>query len=535
MMKRKNKYSVEAILDRVHRESNADQSALYFLSYPGFDSLLLSHSTGRIKEGDRYWRNHCGETETIEQIRNAESSVLLLGKNITGIREKTVATPIRSGAWVIGAVIHCYDHHPVEDVERLSRVVEPYATDFFHAWIEFVVADQSQPLSVLLNMAGEVSSSLDLDRVLLSVVEQATRLFRAKMSSLMMYNKKSHELEMITAYGCSLEYLDKPNLPIEGSILGRVVKQNQIMEIPNIFEEPLYLHTELAAKEGVASLLAAPITFQEEFLGVLNIYSSNTRDWQQSERELLQTFADHAALAINNARVHEQILSMEEQLHVSSRLATLGELAAGLAHEIRNPLAVINMLIHSWKGHPPGEEDFQLDLNVIGQKVSDLNVLVSDLLNLGSSRSLDRQEQNMIEMIERVLRLLRHRITQQKVNIRKKFGANKNTMWVDRERMEQVFLNLMLNALDVTPEGEVIDLITSLERGHYVIHVADRGPGIPESKIPDLFKAFRTTKPKGAGLGLPISRRIVEEHKGRIEVKPNEPRGTVFSVWLPLD
>ena len=111
---------------------------------------------------------------------------------------------------------------------------------------------------------------------------------------------------------------------------------------------------------------------------------------------------------------------MEEKLYNSAKFATMGELSAGLAHEIRNPLAVINMLIHSWNSTEIDPEEFEHDRSVIAQKVSDLNRLVTDLLDLARSRPLEKSRQDIHELIERVLRLLRHRIHLQRVQIRTK-------------------------------------------------------------------------------------------------------------------
>ncbi|MGC9329811.1 MAG: ATP-binding protein, partial [Candidatus Hinthialibacter sp.] len=400
-------------------------------------------------------------------------------------------------------------------------------------WIDFLVAEQSRPLPALLHIAGVISSSLDLDRVLLNVVEQGTVLFRAKMSSLMLVNAKRRELELATAYGCSLEYLNKPNLPLEGSILGTVVRLNRIMQVPDVLNEPLYFHKEMAVHEGVCSLLAAPISFQDEVLGVLSIYSANPQRWQRSDMELLQTFADHAAIAITNVRVHEQNMAMEERLHESAKRAALGELAAELAHEIRNPLAVINMLIHSWKSIPNAGEDFQCDVDVIAQKIGDLNNLVTDLLNLAKSRPLERRMQDVDLLIERVLRLLRHRISKQRVSVSKKTYTERTSAPVDRERLEQAILNLLLNALDAAAEDGAIRIDLRTEENQLRLDITDSGPGIEPDKESEIFKAFRSNKPHGAGMGLPITQRIIEEHQGKIYVSQNSSEGATFTISLP--
>jgi signal transduction histidine kinase len=239
-------------------------------------------------------------------------------------------------------------------------------------------------------------------------------------------------------------------------------------------------------------------------------------------------------VAITNARVHQQVVSIEEQLQVSAKLATVGELAAGLAHEIRNPLAVINMLIHSWKASPPDPDDFLDDVDMISQKISDLNSLVSDLLNLARNRPLDKKEHRIDDLIERVLRLLNHRITQQKVSLKTKYTARKRTLLIDRERIEQAILNILLNALDVLPDGGTIAISIYDRDNGVAIDIADNGPGIPEEHLASLFKAFRSSKPKGMGLGLPMTKRILEEHKGDIQVCNQHQSGAIFTILLPL-
>lgn len=526
-------HTTEALLAQVHEENGADQSAVYFFGYPSFNSLIFCAKAERRQSPERYWRSHCTDADTIQQMRKSPDPIILSGETISESRERMIGVPIANGVNVIGVVVHCYmeDHTP--EFDKLQRAVALRADSFFNSWVEFLVAEQSRPLSALFDIAGSVSSSLDLDRVLINVVEQATILFRAKMSSLMLVDAKRNELEMLTAYGCSLEYLDKPNLPIDGTVLGRAVKEKRIQIVENIFEEPRYLHKELAAREGVCALLAAPIIFQERVLGVLNIYTSTPRLWQRSERDLLLTFANHTAIAITNARVHEQVLSMEEQLHVSAKLATVGEIAAGLAHEIRNPLAVINMLIHSWKGSTPSGADFEHDINVIIQKISDMNALVTDLLNLAITRPLELAPVNMNEVVDRVLRLLRHRISQQRAVLRLDLDSNAPGIRADRERIEQAILNLLLNALDATPEAGAISVALWTEDNALKIRVSDSGPGIPEDRFASLFKPFSSSKKNGFGLGLPISKRIVEEHKGEITVASTPPDGASFLITLP--
>jgi signal transduction histidine kinase len=522
----------ETILSTIHEKCGAAQSALYYFSV-NFSSLLLCANSGKNESATRYWRVNCSDEETLSRISASRAPLLLQGHSITGDPEDIIAIPALNGDRVIGALVHCFIDRSPGLFDSMMAEVNAFRDDLFTGWVEFLVAEQSRPLPALLHIAGAISSSLDLDRVLLNVVEQGTVLFRAKMSSLMLVNSKRQELELVTAYGCSLEYLNKPDLPLEGSILGTVVRKKRISQVANVFDEPLYMHKEIAAREGVCSLLAAPITFQEEVLGVLSIYSATPRRWQRSEMELLQTFADHAAIAITNVRVHEQNMAMEERLHESAKRATLGELAAGLAHEIRNPLAVINMLIHSWKSIPPNDEDFHHDVDVIAQKISDLNNLVTDLLNLAKPRALERLPHDMEGLIDRVLRLLRHRISKQRVSVNKKILTERKTIPIDRERIEQAILNLLLNALDVTPEEGIIRIELHPKDDFLALDIVDSGPGIPLEKVPEIFKAFRSSKIHGVGLGLPMTRRIVEEHQGKILVSRNGPEGAAFTMLLP--
>lgn len=529
--------TIEDHLREIHKIGGAGQTALYYFAYPRFDQLILFASEGNRPGLVRYWRPHFADAAALEEIRRSEGPIGHLGETVTGGRESTVAFPVMNGKFTIGVVVLCYIENPPGGgaMDEVRQAIRDCEQTLFGGWIDFIVSEQTRPLSILFQIAGAISSSLDLERVLLNVVEQATILFRVKMSSLHLIDWKSRELEMITAYGCSLDYLDKPNLPIDGSLLGKVVLDNKARQIRNLFEEPSYTHKDLARREGVTSLMVAPISFQDQILGVLNIYSAHERHWQRSEMELLQTFANHAAIAISNVRFHEQMLSMEEQLHLTAKRSTLGELAAGLAHEIRNPLAVINMLIHSWKSSSPDPADFAHDVDVVAQKITDLNHLVTDLLNLSTSRPLDRNPHNLEELADRVHRLLRHRMNQQRVHFKKEVLLEDTVISIDRERMEQAILNLLLNALDVTPEGGRIEVAIRPEDDLVAIDVADSGPGIPAENLSDLFKMFRTTKEHGSGLGLSIAKRIVEEHNGEICITRNGGTGATFTLLLPRE
>ena len=238
-----------------------------------------------------------------------------------------------------------------------------------------------------------------------------------------------------------------------------------------------------------------------------------------------------------------RVRDLEEQVRRADRLAALGVLAAGVAHEVRNPLVGIRaaaQLLEKEQGFPSGLREFTA---MIIRQVDRLNRIVDDLLAFAGSRQLRCEPCNVNQILEEALRLEETMLRGGRIAVVRRYDPEVPVVAGDPDRLLQVFLNLVRNGAEAMAEtGGELTVRTRFERvspqvggqAAAVLEVADRGPGIASEAERQLFNPFFTTKASGTGLGLPISVRIVEEHGGTIEVQSRSGGGTTFRVLLPL-
>jgi len=225
----------------------------------------------------------------------------------------------------------------------------------------------------------------------------------------------------------------------------------------------------------------------------------------------------------------------EAQLIRSEKLAALGQLAAGIAHEIRNPLTSINILIHSLTKDFPSEDSHREDLNVIEEEIDRINEILDRFLRFAKPASPLLERTEVASIFEETLQLLRPRMEKQGIHVQKEF-QDLPMILMDREQIKQVALNLLLNAIQAMPKGGTLTLRgqNSKDGQSITISIQDSGVGIPDEDMNKLFDPFFSTREGGIGLGLSIAHRIIDQHHGKIEVESDPGKGTLFTIWLPI-
>jgi signal transduction histidine kinase len=213
----------------------------------------------------------------------------------------------------------------------------------------------------------------------------------------------------------------------------------------------------------------------------------------------------------------------------------LGLLAAEVAHEIRNPLTSMKMLFHSLDLRFPEADPRRHDAGVIAEKMDQLNHIVDRLLGYARSTEPTMSPVAVDELLADVLLLARTKLGHQGVTVEKQLAAGLPLVNADRGQVEQACLNLILNAAEAMPGGGKLTIATSLRDDAWVVlSFTDTGVGISPKRQADLFQPFLTTKPEGTGLGLAIVQKIMEAHRGRIEVESVPGQGTTFRLVLPV-
>ncbi|MFH1130632.1 MAG: ATP-binding protein, partial [Pseudomonadota bacterium] len=296
----------------------------------------------------------------------------------------------------------------------------------------------------------------------------------------------------------------------------------------------------LSTMKELLAAVCIPLISDNQILGLLNLQDDRLREaYASDELELLREVAAQAAITLRNSQVYEQ---MKER----DRLAALGQMAAGLAHEIRNPLGAIKGAAQLLKSGPlapavppKSPDEAQEYMDIIVEEVNRLDRVVSQFLGYARPDKGERQLVDVNEILQKTVQLLRSQAG--KVEISCDLSPNIPQVRGDAEQLHQVFLNLGLNGIQATDEEGTLRVHTKLRPGFkkgkavQFVEIAfqDNGKGIPPETLPDIFIPFFTTKEGGTGLGLPICGRIVENHSGTIEVRSEPEKGSWFAVILP--
>jgi signal transduction histidine kinase len=240
-----------------------------------------------------------------------------------------------------------------------------------------------------------------------------------------------------------------------------------------------------------------------------------------------------AAEQLEDANRHLQ--EAEAAVRRTERLAALGQLTAGLAHELRNPLGTVRasaeMLV---KSTPPGNEVARELSGFILTEVDRTNSLITRFLEFARPLRLRLDKTDVAQLLDDAIRQVERHNPPYSVTMHRNYAPEVPPVEVDKELMERVFYNLLLNAAQASPPNAAVTAKTRLLEGLVEISILDRGAGIPRENVENIFNPFFTTKPEGVGLGLAIVSKIVDEHGGTIRVESEPGQGSAFRIFLPL-
>lgn len=234
---------------------------------------------------------------------------------------------------------------------------------------------------------------------------------------------------------------------------------------------------------------------------------------------------------------NEEVRTMSQQLWQAAKLATMGELAASIAHELNNPLATVSLRVESLQMRIPEGPNHEA-LGIVAQEVERMSDLVANLLQFSRRTGQQVSTLDVREEIEKTLELIHHHLRKHGIEVVRDFVSPAQMIIADRQQIRQLFLNLFTNATDAMPGGGSLTVkIAPAQNKQLTIEVVDTGTGIPPEVLPRVMDSFFTTKPedKGTGLGLAICRRIVQEHHGNLELESEgvPGQGTTVRISLP--
>ncbi|MCG3147884.1 MAG: Adaptive-response sensory-kinase SasA [Verrucomicrobiae bacterium] len=265
-----------------------------------------------------------------------------------------------------------------------------------------------------------------------------------------------------------------------------------------------------------------------EFIGVAGV-NHDISARKQAAEQLHQFNADLARSQIELLATYENLKNTQAKLIQAEKLESIGQLAAGIAHEIKNPLAILLMGVGYFEDClQTGQPETDTVLHDMRDAVERADAIVRELLDYAAPRELQPTTENLNSVVDRALRLVHHEFSARGIQVVRKFAPALPPRQIDRIRIEQVFINLFMNACHAMPKGGTLTVRTSLRDADVVVEVLDTGTGIPPEALAKVFDPFFTTKPVGvgSGMGLAVAQQIILQHTGTLEVA-NRPEGGV--------
>jgi signal transduction histidine kinase len=403
---------------------------------------------------------------------------------------------------------------------------------------------------------GELSHALianfDLPRLLDLIVATAVEVTGCDSGSVMLVDEQGR-LRIEAARGLPEEVIEQTRLAPGLGFAGRVLETGQPVLLRHSDARP-ELRAEMHRDPELASAISVPLKSGDRVAGVLNVCERGRRSEELGEDDLrsLCIFADQASLALEKARLYrDSQLQLERLLRVldelgrtqtqllhSEKLASVGVLAGGVAHEINNPLMVVLGRTELALQRPDLPPEMRRNLETIKGETERISEIVRGLLAFSRRSQHDAVEPvDVSEVLERTLALTEHQMRTENIQVVREFAPDLPRIEANAGQLQQVFMNLIINAFQAMSGGGTLRLTTrpGSERT-VVVEVTDTGSGIPPDQLPHIFDPFFTTKEesKGTGLGLAITHHIVTDHGGEIEVRSEVGQGTQFTVELPL-
>jgi GAF domain-containing protein/DNA-binding response OmpR family regulator/anti-sigma regulatory factor (Ser/Thr protein kinase) len=466
--------------------------------------------------------------------------------NVIGAQGVAIIPMITSGhllGWVLLESRHAPYEFTEQEIRRYRTLAGQAAVALENRRLFQDVQARVNELTILTRIGRRLASTLDLDEILASVIEESFNATKATNGGILLYNEHENALEVRTMRGFAPEiearYIGHMIHAHEG-LAGRVLNTGEAVLVNDVTQEPDYQEIDSRTR----SELILPIRQGGLLLGVLNLESPLVNGFSQSDVQLLEAMADQAAVAITNARAYEAERQAVERMREVDRLKT--QFLANMSHELRTPLnSIIGFSRVMLRGIDGPLTDMQsTDLTSIYNSGQHLLGLINNILDLSKIEAgkmeLAIESVNLVDIAKTVMSTAVALVKDKAVKLEQDVPQDLPTVMADQTRVRQIILNLVSNAAKFTEHGSIRLSMVAMPK-EVMISVTDTGIGIPQDKIEHIFEEFTqvdastTRKYGGTGLGLAITRRFVEMHKGRIWVESQEGVGSTFNFTLPRE
>jgi signal transduction histidine kinase len=387
------------------------------------------------------------------------------------------------------------------------------------------------------DISKSVHSSTRVEEVLHLAVRKTAGALNARGSILRILNLKTGRLELSAAYGLSDRYLSKGHVS-STKVIQEFCEENRAIIIKDLETDPRVQYPKEAKEEGIKMMVDLPLYMGQNVVGILRIFFEKKREFSEEELDFAVAIAEQCALAIDKARLIEKQQIQYDNLAIQTdKLSSLGRMAAGIAHEINNPLAGILLYSSNLVKKVPETGPLKKGLEVIIHETIRCRGIIQELLEFSRQREPLKVLADLNGVIEKALSIVSNEFRLNRVSLEKRLSDTLPSVLIDVNQIEQVFINFLMNAVEaIQGQGEVwVRSYKDEGNQSVVVEIEDSGMGIPKEHLEKIFDPFFSTKPKGTGLGLAVNYGIIQKHGGEIQVSSQPGRGTTMTIRLPYD
>jgi signal transduction histidine kinase len=404
------------------------------------------------------------------------------------------------------------------------------------------IPNPGEALKILKDFSIALASIPDLKSLAKMILETAVQAMGFEKASLFLIQEEKGGYHLVESIDLKIPSKTSSLLIKEEPLVQCLMQKGEILLRDELCKnDPSSEWTPVIERMSLLEAgVSIPLNSKGNLIGMLNL---GPAPFQQpvtpEEMNWLSTFANLSSIALENRGLAEDMKKSKSHIQRADRLASLGTLTAALAHELRNPMVAIKTFTQLLPERFEDEEFRNYFLQIVSGEVDRISTLVNELLEFARPSDPKVETEDINSILDSILLLIGTGTKKKHIHMVKHLSENLPPVLVDREQIKQVFLNLLVNAIEATDENGQITVqtrpyIKSNGAPYIQIEFADTGCGIPGEYLETIFHPFFTTKHTGSGLGLSISNQIVQEHKGYIDVESQLNKGTTFYVNLPL-
>ena len=399
----------------------------------------------------------------------------------------------------------------------------------------------------LIEISIRLSSEKNLDSLLKMIIEYAIEFMKCERATVFLLDEFRGELFSKVGVGIDSKEI---RFPLDVGIAGYVIKTGESLISNSPYEHPLF-NRDIDSQTGffTRNILTVPMrNVEDKIIGVFQLLNKISDSFNQNDEFYAKAFASISAVAIENARLiqayknqielleeaYAELKAAQETIIRQEKLSTIGKLASGISHEIKNQLGVV-LAVEAIKKMFPENQKVQLYTQLIIDARNRIVSLLDEIRDFSKQKSYEKTETNLITLIQNTINLCQFDKDLESMKII--FTAPDEVepiVLINSDKIQQVLINLIRNAGHASPPKSNIEISLNLSYNHWVISVKDYGCGIPDELKDKIWEPFFTTKSHGTGLGLDICKKIIENHNGKIFFESKVNEGTTFFIKLPV-